>query len=195
MNQLTKRLLFVVGMGLGFNAAALELVPLNNVSLLPGPFLQAQNTNKNYLLALDAEKLLAPFRREAGLPFKETYGNWESTGLDGHMGGHYVSALALMYASTGDKDILARLDYVIAELKKCQDKLGNGYIGGIPDSKKMWDEIAKGEIRADNFSTNERWVPWYNLHKIYAGLRDAYLYAHNDDAKKCWSNYLTGPLN
>lgn len=165
-------------------AAALELVPLRNVQLLDSPFLHAQNTNKDYLIALDVEKLLAPFRREAGLPFKETYGNWESTGLDGHMGGHYVSALALMYASTGDKAVLQRLNYVVDELKKCQDKLGTGYIGGIPDSKKMWDEIAKGDIRADNFSTNERWVPWYNIHKIYAGLRDAYWYADNKDAKK-----------
>ncbi|HSC68448.1 MAG TPA: beta-L-arabinofuranosidase domain-containing protein, partial [Cellvibrio sp.] len=119
-------------------AVALELVPLRNVQLLDSPFLHAQNTNKEYLMALDVEKLLAPFRREAGLPFKETYGNWESTGLDGHMGGHYVSALALMYASTGDKAVLQRLNYVVAELKKCQDKLGTGYVGGIPDSKKMW---------------------------------------------------------
>ncbi|MGV8834481.1 beta-L-arabinofuranosidase domain-containing protein, partial [Cellvibrio sp.] len=180
---------------------ALELAPLRDVQLLESPFLHAQNTNKNYLMALDVEKLLAPFRREAGLPFKETYGNWESTGLDGHMGGHYVSALALMYASTRDKAVLKRLDYVIAELKKCQDKIGSGYIGGIPASNKMWSEIAKGDIRADNFSTNERWVPWYNLHKIYAGLRDAYLYADNTDAKKMlvklsdWTIRLTKTLS
>ncbi|HEY0892958.1 MAG TPA: beta-L-arabinofuranosidase domain-containing protein, partial [Cellvibrio sp.] len=184
MNGLTKRLLFIVVLALGGKVSALELVPLHDVTLLPSPFLHAQNTNKDYLMALDVEKLLAPFRREAGLPFKETYGNWESTGLDGHMGGHYVSALALMYASTRDKAVLERLDYVIAELKKCQDKIGSGYVGGIPASNKMWNEIAKGNIRADNFSTNERWVPWYNLHKIYAGLRDAYLYADSADAKK-----------
>ena len=164
-------------------AAALELAPSRDVQLLDGPFLQAQTTNQQYLMALDTEKLLAPFRREAGLPFKETYGNWESTGLDGHMGGHYVSALALLYAATRDEAVLQRLNYVIGELKKCQDKLGSGYIGGIPDSQKMWAEIARGDIRADNFSTNERWVPWYNLHKIYAGLRDAYLYAGNQDAR------------
>jgi uncharacterized protein len=180
---------------------ALELAPLRDVQLLDSPFLHAQNTNKDYLMALDAEKLLAPFRREAGLPFKETYGNWESTGLDGHMGGHYVSALALLYASTKDPAVLQRLNYVITELKKCQDKLGTGYIGGIPDSQKMWAEIAKGDIRADGFSTNERWVPWYNLHKIYAGLRDAYLYADNKDAKKIlvklsdWTIALTKNLS
>ncbi|MCE3254164.1 MAG: glycosyl hydrolase [Cellvibrio sp.] len=201
MNRLTKCLLSLVGLGLGFNAVALELVPLKNITLLPGPFLQAQTTNKEYLMALNVEKLLAPFRREAGLPFKETYGNWESTGLDGHMGGHYISALALMYASTRDKAVLDRLNYVIAELKKCQDKLGTGYLGGIPDSKKMWDEIARGDIRADNFSTNERWVPWYNIHKVYAGLRDAYWYADNKDAKKMliklsdWTIGLTNNLS
>lgn len=201
MNRFSQSLLLVIGMGLGVNAAAIELVPLNDVTLLPSPFLHAQETNKNYLMALDVEKLLAPFRREAGLPFKETYGNWESTGLDGHMGGHYVSALALMFASTRDKDVLERLNYVIAELKKCQNKIGSGYIGGIPASNKMWSEIAKGDIRADNFSTNERWVPWYNLHKIYAGLRDAYLYADNADAKKMlvklsnWTIELTNTLS
>lgn len=201
MNRVTKHLLFIAVLALGGKVSALELVPLHDVTLLPSPFLHAQNTNKDYLMSLDVEKLLAPFRREAGLPFKETYGNWESTGLDGHMGGHYVSALALMYASTRDKAVLERLDYVIAELKKCQDKIGSGYIGGIPDSKKMWDEIAKGDIRADNFSTNERWVPWYNLHKIYAGLRDAYLYADSADAKKMlvklsdWTIELTKKLS
>lgn len=182
-------------------ATALELAPTRDVQLLDSPFLQAQNTNKEYLMALDTEKLLAPFRREAGLSFKESYGNWESSGLDGHMGGHYVTALALLYAATKDDLVLQRLNYVIAELKKCQEKLGTGYIGGIPDSNKMWSEIARGEIRADNFSTNERWVPWYNLHKMYAGLRDAYLYAGNEDAKKMlvrlsdWTIELTQKLS
>src|SRR5690554_6368797 len=163
--------------------SALERVPLSQVQLLDSPFLHAQNTNTDYLLALDTEKLLAPFRREAGLPFKETYGNWESSGLDGHIGGHYLSALSLMYASTGDAKVLGKLNYVINELKKAQDANGNGYLSGIPDGDKAWREIAKGDIRADNFSTNERWVPWYNIHKIYAGLRDAYLYAGNETAK------------
>ncbi|MFC3116164.1 beta-L-arabinofuranosidase domain-containing protein [Cellvibrio fontiphilus] len=202
MNLVSSLRLFTLGVSLCVaSAQALELAPTRDVQLLDSPFLQAQNTNKEYLLAFDAEKMLAPFRREAGLPFKETYGNWESTGLDGHMGGHYVTALALLYAATQDKLVLERLNYVIAELKKCQDKLGTGYLGGIPDSNKMWSEIARGDIRADNFSTNERWVPWYNLHKIYAGLRDAYLYAGNEDAKNMlvrlsdWTIELTKKLS
>lgn len=202
MNLVSSLRLVTLGFSLCIASAhALELAPTRDVQLLDSPFLQAQHTNKEYLMALDAEKLLAPFRREAGLPFKETYGNWESTGLDGHMGGHYVTALALLYAATKDDVVLQRLNYVVAELKKCQEKLGSGYIGGIPDSNKMWSEIARGDIRADNFSTNERWVPWYNLHKIYAGLRDAYLYAGNEDAKKMlvrlsdWTIELTKKLS
>jgi DUF1680 family protein len=202
MNLVSSLRLVTLGFSLCMASAhALELAPTRDVQLFDSPFLQAQNTNKDYLMALDTEKLLAPFRREAGLPFKETYGNWESTGLDGHMGGHYVTALALLYAATKDELVLQRLNYVIAELKKCQDNLGSGYIGGIPDSNKMWSEIARGDIRADNFSTNERWVPWYNLHKIYAGLRDAYLYAGNEDAKKMlvrlsdWTIDLTKQLS
>lgn len=101
-------------------AHAAQLFPLADVRLTGGPLLAAQTTNRHYLLALDAERLLAPFRREAGLPVPSpAYGNWESTGLDGHMGGHYLSALALMYGSTGDAEVLKRLNDFVAELKRC----------------------------------------------------------------------------
>lgn len=160
------------------------LFPLADVRLTASPFLDAQNTNRHYLLALEPDKLLAPFQREAGVPVKQdSYGNWESSGLDGHMGGHYLSALALMAASTGDAEVLARLNYFVAELKKCQDKNGNGYLGGIPGGSEAWQAIQAGKIQADNFSVNGKWVPWYNLHKIFAGLRDAYLYTGNQQAR------------
>src|SRR4051812_4525513 len=94
---------------------AAERFPLSDVRLTGGPFLAAQNANERYLMALDPDKLLAPFRREAGLPLpKPSYDNWESSGLDGHMGGHYLSALALMVAATGDAQVLERLRYTIA---------------------------------------------------------------------------------
>lgn len=157
---------------------------LKDITLLDSPFKRAQDLDKKYLLDLDADRLLAPFLREAGLQKKaESYTNWENTGLDGHIGGHYVSALALMYASTGDQQIKDRLDYMISELKRCQDENGNGYIGGVPGGKAIWDEIAKGEIQASGFGLNNRWVPLYNIHKTYAGLRDAYLIAGNETAK------------
>jgi DUF1680 family protein len=178
------------------------LFPLNAVRLGPSPFLEAQQTDLRYILSLDADRLLAPFLREASLPLKQpTYGNWESTGLDGHMGGHYLSALALMYASTGDKEVYKRLNYFVAELKRCQQANGNGYIGGIPGGESAWKDIAQGKLQADNFSVNGKWVPWYNLHKTYAGLRDAYIYVNNAEARDMlialcdWTLDLTAHLS
>jgi DUF1680 family protein len=163
-------------------ASAAELFPLQDVRLLPSPFLAAQETDRRYLLALDADRLLAPFRREAGLPQpKPSYGNWEASGLDGHMGGHYLSALSLMWAASGDGTVRERLDYFVQELKKAQAQ--DGYLGGIPGGRSAWDDIGKGKLHADNFSVNGKWVPWYNLHKTAAGLRDAWRYAGNDDAR------------
>lgn len=161
-----------------------ELFPLADVRLKPGPFLDAQTTDLNYMMAMEPDRLLAPFLREAGLnPRQPSYGNWESTGLDGHMGGHYLSALALMYAATGDAEVLRRLNYFVAELKRAQEANGDGYLGGIPDGRQAWRDIAAGKLDASNFSVNGKWVPWYNLHKVYAGLRDAHRYAGNLEAR------------
>ena len=183
-----------------FDCLAAERFPLADVRLTAGPFLQAQDTNLRYLLALDPDKLLAPFRREAGLPARtSSYGNWESSGLDGHMGGHYLSALAMMYASTGNVEVLRRLNYVLAELKACQ-QAADGYLGGIPGGAAAWQAIGRGDLQADNFSVNGKWVPWYNLHKTFAGLRDAHRYAGSDDARAMlvamsdWTLRLTARL-
>ena len=158
--------------------------PLSSVRLLDGPFKKAQETDKKYMLALDVDRLLAPYLLEAGLPPKaKPYGNWESTGLGGHIGGHYLSALAKMYASTGDGEMLRRLNYIIDCLEQCQQKDGDGYVGGIPGGKAMWLEIAAGNINAGSFSLNDKWVPWYNIHKLYAGLADAYTIGGNQKAK------------
>ncbi|MFT2010549.1 glycoside hydrolase family 127 protein [Pontibacter sp. 13R65] len=181
--------------------AKLQSFPLAAVQLLDSPFKQAQQTDQSYILALEPDRLLAPYLREAGIPPKaESYGNWENTGLDGHIGGHYLTALSLMYASTGDKELLRRLQYMVDQLEACQQKNGNGYLGGVPGGKAMWQEIAKGNIQAESFSLNKKWVPWYNIHKIYAGLRDAYLFAGNAKAKEMlirlsdWSLNLTANL-
>jgi DUF1680 family protein len=164
-------------------AAPIELFPLADVRLLDSPFKKAEQKNLQYLLSLNPDRLLAPYWREAGLPVKSpSYGNWESSGLDGHIGGHYVSALALMYAATGNEEVSYRLNYMLAEWKKVQEKNGNGYIGGIPDGDEAWQALAKGVIDVDNFSLNGKWVPWYNIHKVYSGLRDAHIYANHPDA-------------
>lgn len=183
-------------------AQAAELFPLRDVRLGPGPFLDAQTTDLHYMLAMEPDRLLAPFLREAGLePRKPSYGNWESTGLDGHMGGHYLSALALMHASTGDAEVLRRLNYFVAELKRAQAANGDGYLGGIPGGRQAWRDVAAGKLEADTFSVNGKWVPWYNLHKVYAGLRDAWRYAGNEDARVMlvalsdWALRLTAKLS
>lgn len=157
---------------------SIHLFPLKQVQLLESPFEHAMQTNRTYIMQMNPDRLLAPYLREAGLkPLAEPYGNWESEGLDGHIAGHYLSSLALYYASTGDEKAFDRLNYMLEELKKSQDKHANGYIGGIPGGINMWEEIASGEIRAAHFSLNEKWVPWYNIHKIFAGLYDAYHHA------------------
>jgi len=180
----------------------LESFPLSSVRLLEGPFKAAQETDMKYILALDADRLLFPYLREAGIESNsKSYGNWENTGLDGHIGGHYVSALSEMYAATGNEQIKDRLDYMLSGLEKCQQKNGNGYIGGVPGSKALWEEIEQGKINAGSFSLNNKWVPWYNIHKVYAGLVDAYTLTGNEKAKKMllqlsdWCLKLTAKLS
>lgn len=135
------------------------------------------------MLQLDPDRLLAPFLKEAGIqPKKENYGNWESSGLDGHIGGYYLSALSNMYAATGNRETLRRLNYMIGWLDSCQQKSGDGYVGGVPGGKAMWQEISEGKIIGGIYS--RKWVPLYNIHKLFAGLRDAYLIAGNQKAKE-----------
>ena len=175
---------------------------LTAVTLLDGPFKHAQDVNTGYLLALDPDRLLAGFRLEAGLePKAEKYGNWENIGLDGHTLGHYLTATAQMWAATGDAEMKRRLDYCVAELAVCQTANGNGYVGGVPKSDEVWSRVASGGFDAQGFSLGGAWVPWYNLHKTYAGLRDAWLIAGNAQAREVligltdWCANLIGPLS
>ena len=169
--------------------AKVEPFSVNDVKLTQSDFKHAEDMDIRYLLGIDPDRLLAPYLKEAGLtPKAQNYTNWENTGLDGHIGGHYLSALSYMYASTGNAEIKGRLDYFISELKRCADANGNGYISGVPDGKKKWKEISEGNIRASSFGLNDGWVPLYNIHKIFAGLRDAYLLTGNKEAKQMFIN-------
>ena len=158
--------------------------PLQDVTLLDGPLKHACDLNAHVLLRYDVDRLLAPFRKEAGLPeIAPLFPNW--AGLDGHVGGHYLTALAF-YAAQGNKECEGRMLYMIEELKKCAEAAeknfpdwGKGYLGGVPQSDKMWTGFKKGEFR----TFNSAWVPFYNIHKVQAGLRDAWLYCGNEDAK------------
>ncbi len=162
----------------------LSYFPLTDVRLLDGPFLHAQQTDLRYIMALEPDRLLAPFLREAGLaPKAESYTNWENTGLDGHIGGHYLSALSMLWASTGEAAVKERLDYMLAELRRAQEASGDGFLGGTPGSRELWAQIRSGDVRAGAFDLNGRWVPLYNIHKTYAGLRDATIHGGSDLAR------------
>jgi DUF1680 family protein len=161
-----------------------ETFPLARVRLLDGPFKHAQELNRTYLLAHDIDRLLAPFRIEAGLPSPQPkYPNWESMGLSGHTAGHYLTALAQERAATGDAECKRRLDAMVAGLAECQAAGGDGYVGGIPRGRTLWNDIAEGRHNFQNFSLNGAWVPWYNEHKLFAGLRDAWLLGGNAQAR------------
>jgi DUF1680 family protein len=177
-----------------------QLPPLTSVRLLDGPFNDAAKANRAYLLAHDADRLLAPFLREAGLgPKKPPYPNWESQGLDGHTAGHYLSALADMIASGNDADgeFSRRLDYMLTEIDRVQTANGDGYIGGIPKSREFWNVIASGNVS----KTGDRWAPWYNIHKSFAGLRDAWVAGNKPKARELlvklgdWCVNLTSKLS
>lgn len=161
--------------------------PLDDVVLLDGLFKRACDLNVQTLLKYNVDRFLAPYLKIAGLkPKAQNYPSWESMGLDGHMAGHYLSAMAIHYAATGNPECKQRLEYMISELKACQDAnaikypdWGNGYVGGVPNSHAIWSNFKKGDFS----QYRSAWVPWYNLHKMYAGLRDAWLYANNEEAK------------
>ena len=94
-----------------------DAFPLGDVTLLDGPLKHARDLNVNVLLQYDVDRILDPYRKEAGLPEKaKGFPNWD--GLDGHIGGHYLTALAFN-AATGDKKCEERMLYMIKELKEC----------------------------------------------------------------------------
>ena len=159
--------------------------PLSQMRLLDGPFKRSEALNLAYVHALEVDRLLAPFRTDAGLtPKAEPYPNWESTGLQGHTAGHYLTALAQAWASTGDAEAKRRLDVMVSELAECQRANGNGYVGAVPKSRELWAGVAAGTLKVERFGLNDAWVPWYNLHKLFAGLRDAYLIGGNAQARE-----------
>lgn len=157
----------------------LSAFPLTDVRLLDGPFKHAQELDRHYLLAIDPDRLLHNFRINAGLPSTaEPVGGWEapSSELRGHATGHYLSACALMFASTGDPELKRRVDYLVAEFAKCQAAapgrgFNPGYLAAFPES--FFDRVDHRQ---------GVWAPWYTMHKILAGLLDAYEHGGNAQA-------------
>jgi DUF1680 family protein len=191
---------------------AARSLPLSAVRLTGGPLEQAQDAMIKDLLALEPDRMLAGYRIRAGLePKAEGYGGWDSINgrqLTGHVAGHYLSAVSIMYAATGNEEFKRRADYIVKEFKEVQDKNGDGYLGallgnrpGAPrgrrdageasnlsneerfaDGRELFKLLSQGEIRSGGFDLNGMWSPWYTLHKTFAGLRDAYRFTGNKTA-------------
>ena len=176
--------------------------PLSQITLLEGPLKHARDLNIETLLKYDCDRLIAPYRKEAGLtPKAKCYPNWD--GLDGHVGGHYLTAMAIN-AATGNEECRKRMEYIINEIAECAEanyknhpKWGVGYMGGMPNSQNIWSGFKNGDFRVYSGS----WAPFYNLHKMYAGLRDAWLYCGNEQAKSLflqfcnWAIHITSGLS
>ncbi|HJD74826.1 MAG TPA: glycoside hydrolase family 127 protein [Bacteroides reticulotermitis] len=176
--------------------------PLSRITLLEGPLKHARDLNIETLLKYDCDRLIAPYRKEAGLtPKAKCYPNWD--GLDGHVGGHYLTAMAIN-AATGNEECRKRMEYIISEIAECAEancknhpQWGIGYMGGMPNSQNIWNSFKDGDFRIYSGS----WAPFYNLHKMYAGLRDAWLYCGNEQAKTLfiqfcnWVIHITSGLS
>ncbi|MFC7497610.1 beta-L-arabinofuranosidase domain-containing protein [Enterovirga sp. GCM10030262] len=166
-------------------------LPLSRVRLLPSPFLEAVDANRAYLHRLEPDRLLHNFRTSAGLePKGAVYGGWESDTIAGHTLGHYLTALSLMHAQTGDEECRRRVGYIIEELAEAQAAHGDGYVAGFTrkrgdiaeDGKHLFPELMRGDIRSAGFDLNGCWVPFYNWHKTFAGLFDAETHCGNRKA-------------
>lgn len=154
---------------------------MNNVKLLDGMFKQFQDKGKEYLLYLDLDRLIAPCYEAAGQkPKKPRYGGWEAKEIAGHSIGHWLSAASSMYAATGDIELKNRLEYAIDELSFVQSFDSSGYVSGF--SRDCFDQVFSGEFHVEHFSLGGSWVPWYSIHKIYAGLIDTYTLTGNEKA-------------
>ncbi len=161
----------------GREVVPLQAVPfgMSNVRLGPGTFSTAAEANRRYLKTLPPDRLLHTFRLTAGLPTSaEPLGDWEKPDceLRGHFaGGHYLSACALSFASSGDEELKRNGDIMVAELAKCQAQLKSGYLSAFP--QELFDRLRDGVTV---------WAPFYTIHKIMAGHLDMYLHAGNQQA-------------
>ena len=185
LESLAAAALLIILPAAGSAAVPLAAIPFEpgDVRLLEGPFKTAMQLDGKYLLSLNADRFLSGFRREAGLqPKAEVYGGWEAQGIAGHCLGHYLSACSRMYQDTGNTQFLDRVHYIVDELAECQRANSNGYVAAIPDGKAIFAKISQGIIEARDFNLNGGWVPWYTLHKEFAGLIDAYQFCSNSTA-------------
>ena len=153
----------------------LEPFPLSSVRLGPGIFKEQEELNSRYLDSLTVDRLLHSFRLTSGITSAATpYGGWEDPAceLRGHFnGGHYLSAVALASAGSGNTDLRNRGNEMVAGLDGCQKKNSQGYLSAYPTD--LFQHLVDGK---------PVWAPFYTYHKIMAGLLDMYTLTGNTDA-------------
>jgi DUF1680 family protein len=175
---------------------------LRDVKLLEGSiFKNAMDKDAAYLLEIDPNRLLHRFYKNAGLQTKgDVYRGWESEGLSGHTLGHYLSAISMFAVTSGNPDFKKRSDYIVDELERCQEARKTGYVGAIPNEDTLFNRVSRGVIKSGGFDLNGGWSPWYTVHKVMAGLVDAYLYCDNQKALEVvvkmadWANNIVKNL-
>lgn len=164
--------------------------PMPQVRLLPSFWLDMMELNRSFLYSLPNERLAHNFRVTAGLPSEATpLGGWEAPDceLRGHYVGHYLSACALLHASTGDIPIRDKANTLVAALAECQAK--DGYLGAYPVT--FYDRLRKHE---------KVWAPFYTYHKILAGMLDMYEHTGNKQALQIairmadWADAWSAPI-
>lgn len=174
---------------------------LQDVKLLDSRFKENMDREGKWMLSLPNDRLLHSFRVNAGmLTDKKSsktkmpipLGGWESLDMElrGHAVGHLLSGLSFQYASTGNEVFKRKADSLVTGLAEVQATLNEGgYLSAF--SQNYIDRNIKGTAV---------WAPWYTLHKIAAGLIDAYWSTGNTQALAVvtkmadWASKKLGPL-
>lgn len=155
-----------------------------NITLLSSVFSQSEKIGREYLDGVDIDRLLSPIFEAHNMPAPNNakrYGGWErksannweespeTFSLAGHSLGHFLSALSECYAKSGDENLKQKILYIVSQLESVQSNAKSGYIGGCKEN--CFTELFDKNLTswAEGY-----WVPWYNLHKIFKGLTDAY---------------------
>jgi DUF1680 family protein len=161
---------------------AVHPVPLSSVRLRRPPdsgdapnarIFARQQHNLDYLVQLDPGRLACPFLHNAAnnnshpsnntcVDYSENKGHWFQ--------GHYLSATAHMAVATANATVASRAAQLLGWLQRCQRD--DGYLGAWPSG--VFDDLEAGRKLRNGVS-----VPYYDVHKMFAGLLDQYTLLHD----------------
>ncbi|MBL0887596.1 beta-L-arabinofuranosidase domain-containing protein [Myceligenerans indicum] len=155
---------------------------LENVTIEDAYLENANQKTVDYLLELDSAKFLYSFYETAGLEptTAAPYGGWErASGLrfQGHFFGHYITSLSQSYATVEDPTTRARLLEELTEAVHGLKASRDAYAAAHPESVGYVAPFGTNVLPSGG---DGLLVPFYDLHKVLAGLIDAYQYAPDD---------------